>query len=73
MWFRNRKSKLTELSLTREDSENKIFIPETLAGNLINLDETCTSLNGPQGNRRGCPSMVFYNPHFPVPAKATSK
>lgn len=51
----------------------KVQIREDKYGNLLDLDETCISLDGSQGNRGGHPLVLFYDPQFPVPALAASK
>ena len=64
-------TELGELGMT-EKRGNEIVIPERLWGNFVNLDEKCISLDGSQGGRGGRP-VVFYDPRFPKPARATSK
>jgi hypothetical protein len=37
------------------------------------MDETCLSLDGSNGNRGGCPTVTYYDVCFPQLGKATSK
>lgn len=40
---------------------------------ILNMDETCISLDGSSGNRGGRPTVTFYDKRFPQLGKATSK
>ena len=40
---------------------------------IINMDETCLSLDGSNSNRGGRPTVTYYNVRFPQLGKATSK
>lgn len=64
---------LGDFGMTEKNGDNETIISEPLWANFINLDETCISFDGSQGSRGGCPVVVFYDPQFPVLAKATSK
>ena len=73
MWFDNWRIELQPLGFTYIDDAGEVQIKPEKYGDLMNLDETCISLDGSQGNRGGRPPVVFYDPRFPAPTLATSK
>ena len=48
-------------------------IPEEQLNNIVNINKTCLSLDGSQGNRGGRPEVSFYDPNLPRVGKSTSK
>ena len=73
LWFENWERELEELGFTDRDDDGVHYIPEEQLGNIINLDETCLSLDGSKGNRGGRPEVIFFNPKFPQLGRGTSK
>ena len=53
------------------DYQGKIDIPYNKLSRILNLDESCLSLNGNE-IRGGRPSVVFYDPNLPNPGKTVS-
>ena len=52
--------------------QGKIDIPDDQLSIILNLDESCLSLNGNE-RRGGRPSVVFCDPNLPNPGKTVSK
>jgi hypothetical protein len=50
-----------------------LIIEETMKKRILNLDETCLSLDGGNGNQGGRPTVTYYDVHFPQLGKATLK
>lgn len=55
MWFDNWMVELDPLGFTYVDKDGEVQTREDKYDNLLNLDETCISLEGSQGNCGGCP------------------
>ena len=72
MWFDNWERDLEELGFT-ERTETSHYIPHNQLERILNLDETCLSLDGSKGGRGGRPEVVFYSPNFPQLGRGTSK
>ena len=73
LWFDNWKSTLIDLGFTEEDEDGNIQVRKEKEGDILNLDETCISLDGSQGNRGGRPAVVIWDPSLPAPQLAQSK
>ena len=73
MWFDNWEKELEELGFGTRDSDGNFNIPDEQLLRIINIDETCLSLDGSSGNRGGRPEVHFYDPRLPSLGKATSK
>ena len=71
-WFDNWEEALIELGFA-ERINGRAVIPEDQLSNIINMDETCLSLDGSNGVRGGRPEAVFWNPCLPRVGRATSK
>ena len=52
--------------------KGKINITDNQLSKILNLDESCLSLNGNE-RRGGRPSVVFYDPNLPNPVNTVSK
>jgi hypothetical protein len=51
----------------------ELVIEEQMKKRILNMDETCLSLDGSNGNRGGRPTVTYYDVRFPQLGKATSK
>ena len=73
-WFDSWKRNLVDLGFATiaVDDQGKIDIPDNQLSRILNLDESCLSLNGNE-RRGGRPSVVFYDPNLPNPVKTVSK
>ena len=65
MWFNNWKLDLLNLGFATQNLEGDVTISENQLYRIINLDETCLSLDGSKGNRGGRPEVTFFDPRFP--------
>ena len=72
-WFGNWSADLVELGFAEVKADGDVVIPEAQLNRIINMDETCLSLDGSNGNRGGRPEVTFYNPNLPRTGRATSK
>ena len=73
LWFDNWTRDLEELGFAKRNEKAEVYIPDEQLGNIANLDETCMSLDGSNGNRGGRPEVTFFDPRFPQLGKGTSK
>ena len=73
VWFANWKIDLEELGFAERDENGNVLIPTEQLQRIVNIDETCLSLDGSQCNRGGRPEVTFYDPRFPHLGKGTSK
>ncbi len=73
MWFDNWSRTLVEEGFAETRDGKDPYIPLEQLRRIINLDETCLSLDGSSGNRGGRPEVVFYDPNLPRLGKATGK
>ena len=64
MWFGNWKIDLLNLGFATQTDEGDIIICDDQLRRILNLDETCLSLDGSKGNCGGRPEVTFYNPRF---------
>ena len=64
-WFDNWSRDLIELGFATADKMGHAVIPEEQLNNIVNIDETCLSLDGSQGNQGGRPEVSFYDPNLP--------
>ncbi len=55
------------------NENGELIFDEELKKRIANLDETCLSLDGNNGNRGGRPTVTYYDVRFPQLGKATSK
>ena len=61
LWFDSWERDLLQLGFAEEDDKGTTVILEEQMKRILNLDETCLSLDGTEGNRGGRPSVVFFN------------
>ena len=81
LWFDNWKRELLELGFATTsqyegeegEDEEKINIPVNQLDRILNLDETCLSLDGSQGARGGRPTVSYFYPSLPQLGQAASK
>ena len=73
MWFNNWSRDLIELGFATADEMGHAVIPEEQLNNIVNINETCLSLDGSQGNQGGRPEVSFYDPNLPQVGTSTSK
>jgi hypothetical protein len=73
-WFDTWSETLLELGFAYKDElTGKIKIKSEQLKNILNLDETCLSLDGSEGQRGGRPTVYFYDPGLPMTGRSTSK
>ncbi len=55
------------------DADGELIIDAELMHRILNMDETCLSLDGSNGNRGGHLTVTYYDICFPQLGRATSK
>ena len=75
LWFDIWEKSLVELGFAErnEGDEGGVSISNEQLARIVNLDESCLSLDGSHGARGGRPAVLFYNPDLPKPAACASK
>ena len=73
LWFDGWQNFLVAHGFGTIDENGELVLEDFAASRIINMDETCISLDGSNGNRGGRPSVTFYDKRFPQLGKATSK
>ena len=64
---------VVEYGFVTINSDGSLYFPDKMKARIINMDETCLSLDGSNSNRGGRPTVTYYNVRFPQLGKATSK
>ena len=72
-WFDNWARDLEDLGFAVRNELEELYIPEEQLARILNLDESCLSMDGSNGQRGGRPEAVFYSPNLPQTGRATSK
>ena len=72
-WFENWERDLLDLGFAKVNDEGTTYIPDDQLGRILNVDESCLSLDGSNGQRGGRPEAHFYSPHLLQIGKAVSK
>ena len=54
-WFKNWERDLLDLGFAKVNDEGTTYIPDDQLGRILNVDESCISLDGSNGQRRGRP------------------
>mmetsp|Transcript_24214 Transcript_24214/g.44508 ORF Transcript_24214/g.44508 Transcript_24214/m.44508 type:complete len:349 (+) Transcript_24214:479-1525(+) len=72
-WFDNWAHDLEELGFAIRNEAGELYIPEEQLARILNLDESCLSMDGSNGQRGGRLEAVFYFPQLPQTGRATSK
>ncbi len=73
LWFDSWENFLVEFGFTTHDTDGELVTAQELMHQILNIDETCLSLDGSNGNRGGCPAVTYYDICFPQLRRATSK
>ena len=73
MWFNNWFKDIEQLGFARRNSDGERVIPDDQLSRILNVDETCLSVDGSQGNRGGRPAVTFYDPRLPTIGRGASK
>ncbi len=73
IWFDSWEAFLIDYGFAIISETGELIIEETMKKRFLNLDETCLSLDGSNGNRGGRPTVMYFDVCFPQLGKATSK
>ena len=73
LWFDTWEKDIVELGFAEWGESGKSIISNRQLSRIINLDESCLSLDGNQGRRGGRPSAILYDPKLPQTGKTVSK
>ena len=73
LWFESWGRDLVQLGFATGGENVNCIITEEHLSRIINLDESCLSLDGNQGRRGGIPSVIFVDPNLPQTGKTVSK
>jgi len=73
LWFDSWEKFLVEFGFATYDANGELDIDAELMHRILNMDETCISLNGSNGNRGGRPTVTYCDIRFPQLGRATSK
>ena len=73
MWFHNWGEDLVKLGFAYKDAKGGVIIPKEQLRRILNINETCLSLDGSDNVRGGRPTTYFYDPRLPVFGLSTSK
>jgi hypothetical protein len=72
LWFDSWEAFLIDYAFVIISETGELIFEETMK-KILNLDETCLSLDGNNGNRGGRPTVTYFDVRFPQLGKATSK
>ncbi len=73
LWFDSWEVFVVEYGFATINENGELIFDEELKKRIANLDKTCLSLDGNNGNRGGPPTVTYYDVRFPQLGKATSK
>jgi hypothetical protein len=73
LWFDSWEKFLVEFGFATYDADGELVIDAELMHRILNMDETCISLNRSNGDRGGRPTVTYYDIRFPQLGRATSK
>ncbi len=73
LWFDCWEVFVVDYGFATINSSNELHFEEKMKRRILNLDETCLSLDGSNGNHGGRPTVTYYDVHFPQLGKAMSK
>jgi hypothetical protein len=73
MWFNNWFKDIEDLGFARRDNAGNLVIPEEQLSRILNVDETCLSVDGSKGNRGGRPAVTFFDARLPQIGRGASK
>jgi hypothetical protein len=72
-WFDNWEFDLVDLGFAVRAANGKVTILDKQLPFIINLDETCLSLDGTEGRRGGRPEVTLHDPCLPYNGKRSNK
>jgi hypothetical protein len=72
-WFDSWETFLVDFGFAHHNANGELVFKDGALSRILNMDETCISLDGSDGNRGGCLTMTYYDRCFPQLGKATSK
>jgi len=73
LWFDSWGEDIVELGFGYHDADGKVVISDDQLARILNLDETCLSLDGTRERRGGRPSSALFDQTLPCPGKTASK
>jgi len=73
LWHDSWDDFLVEYGFAVLGATGTVIVKDELKGRIINIDETCLSLDGSNGNRGGRPTVTYHDIRFPHLGQATSK
>jgi hypothetical protein len=73
LWFGSWEAFLINYGFATIIQTGELIIEETMKKRILNLDETCLSLDEGNGNRGGRPTVTYFDVRFPQLGKATLK
>ena len=72
-WFNNWEFNLVDLGFATRGADEKVTIPNEQLYYIININETCISLDGSKGQRGGRPQIMLHDRWLPYDGKQTNK
>jgi len=73
LWFDSWEVFVVEYGFATINKNGELYFDDKMKVQIVNLDETCLSLDGNNGNRGGRPTAAHFDVRFPQLGKATSK
>jgi hypothetical protein len=73
LWFNSWEVFLVEYGFANRNANDELVFEDGASSHIINMDKTCISLDGNNGNQGGRPVVTFYDKRFPQLGKSTSK
>jgi hypothetical protein len=73
LWFDSWEVFVVEYGFVTINMNSELHFEEIMKKQIVNLDETCLSLDGSNSNCGGRPTATYYNVCFPQLGKGTSK
>jgi len=73
MWFNSWCEAIEVLGFAERDEKGELFIPLEQLARILNIDETCLSMDGSSGARGGRPQVFFYDPRLPQVGRGVNK
>jgi hypothetical protein len=73
LWFNSWEFFFIEFGFAYHNANGELVFKDGALSRILNMDETCISLDGSSGNRGGRPTVTFYDKRFPQLGKATPK
>ena len=72
-WYLNWEHDLEELGFDYRYDAGDLIIPKNQLQRIINVDESCLSMDRSKGRRGGRTRTVFYSPNLPLVGRPTGK